>query len=362
MINKVTFFYPYQDEVDRIGALNLREPEFWSQEGVERRRAWVLQTYLWLRHFGYDVQISTTLPPEGIVVVLPEAPSLKAFNQQYGARHRHLMIVTIRADVQGFRSLLGDVDITQNGRFADDRRTYFVPHWPQPGLIPRDPARGTTIEHIVFKGGFGSLSDEFRSPEWKAELDRRNLQFHISSAETEGAVPNWHDYRTADLNLAVRPAFDDGGLRCEKPASKLVNAWHAGVPSLLGREYAFRELREHALDYLEVTTAREALAAIDRLLDSPSLYRRMVRRAQRRARDFTPERIAERWAAVLFEHVPQIAQQSSFRWSRRLPMPVRRTVNFALSPPSLHELRKRSGHTLRRLQARLPGADAHDRM
>lgn len=343
----VTFFYPYEDELRQLGAICLDEPTFWSHEGKSRRRAWILQTYLWLRRFGYDVRISATLPVEGLVVLLPEAPILEAFHAQYATAHRALLIVTIRADILGYRSLVGDVDITQNGRFADETRTFFVPHWLQPGLRPRAADRGTTIENVVFKGGFGSLLEEFRSPEWRAGLDRRGLHFHIASAATEGDIPTWYDYETADLNLAVRPSFGDGGLRCEKPASKLVNAWHAGVPSLLGREYAFRELRESELDYLEVTTVSEALAAIDRLLESPSLYRRMVRRARHRALDFTPRKIAERWAEVLFEKAPRIAHRRSFQWSRSLPLGPRRAVNFAFAPPTPYELRKRVGQALR---------------
>lgn len=349
----VTFFYPYPDEIARLEDLDLHDHAFWSHEGKERRRAWVLQTYLWLRRYGHEVDISDTLPPDGTVVVLPEPYIREALLRQYSAAHRELIIVTIRADVYDFRPLLGDVDVTQNGRFADDRRTFFVPHWPQPGLIPRDPSRGTTIENVVFKGGFGSLDQDFRSAQWYDELAKRNLRFHIATARTEGDVPNWHDYGHADLNLAVRPSFDDGGMRCEKPASKLVNAWHAGVPSLLGREYAFRELRRSELDYIEVTTVDEALSAIDRLIADPELYQRMIQRAHDRAQAFTPARIAERWSEVLFDAIPDLAHRSTFRWSRKLPLRARQLVNLVCVPPTPFELRKQMGHLYRRAKSHL---------
>lgn len=312
----------------------------------------MLQTYLWLSHFGYDVHISANLPSEGIVVVLPEAHILDSFLRRYTSSHRGLMIATIRADVYGFRPALGDVDVTQNGRFADEERTFFIPHWPQPGLVSRNADRGTTIQNVVFKGGFGSLSEEFRTQEWYSGLERRGLQFRISSAQTEGEIPDWHDYSTADLNLAVRPSFADGGRRCEKPASKLINAWHAGVPSLLGREYAYMELRESDLDYIEVTTAKEALTAIDRLLEDRILYQRMIRRGQKRAQSFTPEKIAERWAQVLFRRAPQVAEQRFYQWSRHLPLGMRRVLNLVISRPPLFELRKRGGHLWRLARTR----------
>jgi hypothetical protein len=350
----VTFFYPYPDELESLGEIDLEDPVFWSHEGKGRRRAWILQTYLRLESAGHPVSISATLPEQGIVVLLPESPILEHFQHQFTHRHRNLVIVTVRADTSVYRSYLGDVDIVQNGRFAnEDRGVFFIPHWPQPGLIPRDPDRGTTIENIVFKGGFGSLRSDFRSARWKKFLRRRNLSFHIASAETEGEIPSWHDYRTADLNLAVRPSYGDGGLRCEKPASKLVNAWHAGVPSLLGVEYAYRELRTSSLDYIEVETLDDAMSAIDTLRENPSLYEQMVEHGRSRAREFTPSRITERWARLLFETVPEVARRPTRRGVRMLPKPLRTGANFLLSPPSPYEFRKILGHEMRRARTRL---------
>ena len=343
----VTFFYPYPAELNRLESLDLRTWRFWSHEGKERRRAWILQTYLWLRESGYEVDISATLPEDGLVVLLPERPILDSFMGQYGPQHRSLLIVTVRADIMGFRSPLGDADIVQNGRFADGERTFFVPHWPQPGLIPRDAARGDAIKHIVFKGGFGSLREDFRPSNWKAYLEQRGLTFEVASAHTQDEIPRWHDYSSADLTLAVRPSFNDGGLRYEKPASKLVNAWHAGVPALLGPEYAYRELRESPLDYIEIDSVPEAKEQIDRLRENPALYRRMIEHGRGRAQSFTPERVAERWAEVLFEAVPRLRKRFSVRASRPLPLALRRIVNWVTAPPSRFEARKQAGYLLR---------------
>jgi hypothetical protein len=114
---------------------------------MERRRAWILQTYLHMRAEDYPVKIASALPAEGIVVFIPEAESLQARRRQYTRAHWPLTLVTVRADVTEFRPPWADAEIVQNGRFADDHRSYFVPHWPQPGIIPRDPDRGTRIEH-----------------------------------------------------------------------------------------------------------------------------------------------------------------------------------------------------------------------
>lgn len=346
---KVTFFYPYPDEIQRIGRIKLDEHDFWSHEGKERRRAWILQTYLWLRRADYNVAISDRLPKEGVVVLLVEPDMVASFLNQFKPPHRRLFILTIRADIIGFRSSFGDADIVQNGRFADERRTFFVPHWPQPGLIPRDSSRGAQIQNIVFKGGYGSLHKDFRSERWHTYLHRRNLEFEIASAATEGHVPNWHDYQSADLVLAVRPDFNDGGLRYEKPASKLINSWHAEVPALLGPEYAYREMRATDLDYIEVNGVDEAIEAVEFLIAHPRHYLQMIQRGRERAQEVSPERITERWAEVLFDRIPSIADTTSFALTRKLPLSARRVLNRMAMPPSPFESRKWIGHTLRKM-------------
>ncbi|MFO8099790.1 MAG: hypothetical protein R6T83_09260 [Salinibacter sp.] len=348
---RVTFFYPYPDEIAECPGWSLTDPRPWSVEGQERRRAWIVQTYRQLRAHGHPVEIDAVLPDDGIVVFIPEAESLRALREQYTRAHWPLTFVTVRADVMEYRSPWADAEVVQNGRFADGRRSYFVPHWPQPGLRPRARGRGTRIEHITFKGGFGSLDKAFRSAAWRQYLAARGLTFEIASKHTQGAVPRWHDYEAADLMLAVRPLHGDGGRRCEKPASKLVNAWMAGVPAVVGPEYAFRELREGPLDYVEVASLGEAMAAIDALREDPERYRAMQAHGRRRAEAFAPARIAERWAEVLFEHVPALQRSRARRWAERLPLPLRQGWNVATSPPSAFELRKMVGDLYRSIQS-----------
>jgi hypothetical protein len=302
-----------------------------------------------MRASGYEVEIAPSLPTEGIVVFIPETESLYALQSQYAKRHRSLTFVAVRADVIEYRSPWADAEIVQNGRFADEHRSYFVPHWPQPGIIPRSPDRGTRIENITFKGGFGSLHKAFRSREWYQFLEARGLTFEIASKHTQHAVPRWHDYEHADLMLAVRPLHGDGGGRCEKPASKLVNAWMAGVPALVGPEYPFQELREGPLDYVEVASLHAAMAAIDALREDPDRYHAMREHGLQRAKAFTPARIAARWAEVLFERVPALRRSPARRWAQRLPLTLRHGWNMVTNPPSLFELRKIGGQVYRSL-------------
>ena len=190
----------------------------------------------------------------------------------------------VRAD---FRSCdAADFEVLQNGYYADQRRSFFVPHWPQPGLIPRDKQRGDRVERIAFKGYAGNLLAEFRLGQWQDFLATQGLIFDddaiMDDSSDHPILTRFHDYHDVDVVLAVRP-----GQSTHKPASKLVNAWHAGVPALLSPDYPFEELRQSPDDYLAVSSVTEAIAAVNRLLREPGLYRRMIDKGLN-ARNTTP--------------------------------------------------------------------------
>jgi hypothetical protein len=182
-----------------------------------------------------------------------------------------------------------------------------MPHWPQPGLRPRDPGRGERLERVAFKGFAANLHPELRTPGWRRALAERGLAWEEDSTEftPRGALAplDWEEYTEVDALVALRPPARLRGR--DKPPSKLVNAWLAGVPAILGPEPAFRELRRSPLDYLEVATPREALAALERLRAEPDLYRAMVENGRVRGREYGREALVARWAELLFATMPE---------------------------------------------------------
>jgi hypothetical protein len=90
----------------------------------------------------------------------------------------------------------------------------------------------------------------------------------------------------------------------------LINGWIAGVPSILGREIAFREQRRSAVDYIEVATLAQARDAVDWLAGSPKLRRSMSANGAVRAEEFTTERLVSQWRHLLF----YVAQKAAERW------------------------------------------------
>jgi hypothetical protein len=130
----------------------------------------------------------------------------------------------------------------------------------------------------------------------------------------------WHDYSEVDAVVAVRPrelgilhgrdaeAFS----RNRKPATKLYNAWLAGVPAILSPDVAFQDIRESELDFLEARDVPEILERINRLMKNPALRTSMVENGRRRANEFESAKTVQKWIEI-FEH--QIFPQY-VRWSR----------------------------------------------
>jgi hypothetical protein len=95
---------------------------------------------------------------------------------------------------------------------------------------------------------------------------------------------------------------------------------------VLGPEPAFRELRLHPLDYLEVSSVSEVIGAIARLRDEPGLYRAMIERGRERAAEFSVDAIRDRWVELLWRRVPALA---SARPLRSVPFWLRPAVRKA---------------------------------
>lgn len=134
--------------------------------------------------------------------------------------------------------------IAQNAAHAHRLpRDIFMPHWTQPGLLTRDPVRGNTFERVAFYGTKSNLAPELQTPEWAEHLLHTvGCTFDIRSAE------HWHDCHDVDVVLAVRTFGRQRQLH--KPATKLYNAWRAGIPFIGGRDSAFAADGNPGRDYL----------------------------------------------------------------------------------------------------------------
>lgn len=319
----VTF---YLDEGGDLAALRRLDPDRDLDSFRVGERSWVVQTYLRLRQAGHPVELSAEAPGRGLVVFHAKqkrALARSARTARAGRGGRDLVFVGIRADNSS--PLLADFEVLQNGRFAEPRRRFVVPFWPQPGLLPRDCGRGSRLERVGYVGLLENLHPDFRGEAWPRALAQSGMEWVPRAVRfrqvSDPSLVDWEDYRSLDALLAVRPRERD--LTFSKPASKLINAWRAGVPALMGPEYAFREIRSCPYDYFEVTGAEQAFSALRQLQGDPGLYRRMVCHGRERAQEFSFEAITARWAELLFSTLPARIAEGILPWSHRLPIPVR---------------------------------------
>jgi hypothetical protein len=246
--------------------------------------SWTFQTYLELKRRGYDVHLQSHMEPDAICVAHYDSIPLKEWPV-------NSFIVAIRPDRPAIP--VANMRIVQNRTAIHTRRDHMMYHWPQPGLLPRDPARGDRIENVVYMGVDYNLSPEFRTEDFRRRVSDLGMRFKMCS---EGYC-DYCDYRETDVILAVRP-----GTRYDidlKPATKLYNAWQAGSPVLLGPESAYREIRKNEYDYVEIQTAAEAVEALRRLRDDPQRYRKMIENGLQRGQEFSWDATAQRWHDLL---------------------------------------------------------------
>ncbi len=252
------------------------------------KNSWGIQTYLQLRHRGLDVELVDRYVPGAICVTTYE--HLRIIDRPFNS-----YVVACRHD-RG-RPEICEQRVVQNLDNVVDDTDHYVPHWPQPGLVPRDRQRRSTVANVVYQGRPAHLAPEYRDDGFTAALAGLGLRLRLGEADGAREVASWTDYSTADVVLAVRRV--DPYTLGLKPPSKLLNAWLAGCPALLGPEPAYRQLRRSELDYVEVSSPAEAIEALRRLRDDPGRYAAMVRNGDERAREYTPDRIAEVWRDLL---------------------------------------------------------------
>ena len=304
----VTFFLDGDD--DTIAAWRALQPDQQPQRLVLGEDYWIVLTFARLRDAGIDVRLSNRLPDAGVVVFY--AGDKRAVWAQLRADQR-VLLAAVRSDRHpvGF----ADCEIVQNASSADGSRALHVPHWPQPGLLPRDAGRGEVLRTVLFPGTPQNLDAAFSGDATRRLLRERGIDLRSASG---GVQPVWNDFHDVDALLALRPAAM--GLVRNKPAWKLFNAWLAGVPAVLGPESGYRELRESPLDYLEAATPDEALRALQRLQDEPGLYAAMVANGLRRGSAFTTAATLARWRDLLaaldarLQSRPRAPARAARRW------------------------------------------------
>jgi hypothetical protein len=250
--------------------------------------SWLINTFIELRRRSLDVRLTDSFVKNAIC--LTSYDELRIADIPFNC-----YVVACQHDRA--RPEICEQRIVQNQLNVRIAQDHWMPLWPQPGLEPRNPGRGTMLQNIVFLGRRINLAKPFLDAEFSEGLSKLGVKFVIRGREPEQSYRAWSDYSDVDIVLAVRnnTAYD----LSIKPPSKLVNAWIAGCPAILGPEPAFQQLRQSELDFIEVRSTAEAIAAIEYLKNNPSVFLSMVENGRKRAQAFLPQQLAQRWWDLL---------------------------------------------------------------
>jgi hypothetical protein len=246
--------------------------------------SWVFQTFLYMKQAGLNVALVDQPIPGEICVVHFATTKNKIWAPDS-------FVVGVRADNSPIR--MREIEIVQSPANLGGEDVFLIPHWPQPGLIPRDSARGDRIDRLSYFGGEGGLSRQFREPGLIDALRDLEVELNLCFDTTR-----WHDYRETDLILAVRNDLHPL-LVNTKPASKLVNAWRGGCVALLGNEPAFRAAGQVGKDYFEVSHPQDVLNLVKQLKQNPALYRQVRQSGSERYQKFSHEAVQKQWIELL---------------------------------------------------------------
>lgn len=268
-------------------------------------QCWIYQTWAALQRDGFAVHLTAELPASGIMV------SLAGFFGDAFRPPGDVFFVGIVADSVPHPG--AHLHILQNSLHARRLRpSVFMPLWPQPNILPRDPARGDRLETLGFFGDEPNLAPELRDPAWRAKLEKLGVCLEVFHAD------RWHDYRAVDGVIAIRGFGPSPYLH--KPATKLYNAWLAGVPFIGGRDSAYAGDGMVGENFLQATTPEEVLVQVRRLKENPDLVRGLVESGRVAVREFDEAAILARWKALLSQDLPPMARhwQERSAFSRRM--------------------------------------------
>jgi hypothetical protein len=168
--------------------------------------------------------------------------------------------------------------------------TSFIPFWVQPGLIPRNPSRNS-VKRVAYSGQLWNGNFAGDQNDWAEMFKSVGLEF-VTIAE--GA---WHDLSSVDILIGIR-SFDKRTYS-NKPATKLVNAWHARIPFIGGNDSAFEQLGTPGKDYLMANNLQEVLACVLQLSNNPGFYDQVVANGAKKAQEINDENVAAMWESAL---------------------------------------------------------------
>lgn len=261
--------------------------------------SWIYQTWLLLTEAGIECKLCTEIPQEGILIALN-----LSLDRSFGTHPplpEDVFFVDIVTQLRTHPA--AHFHLVQNKVHAQWLpHSQFVPHWPQPHLLPRDVARENRFENICFFGQLSQCAEELQTAEWAQQV-RHQLGAYVDVRRTD----RWHYYSDADVVVAIRDF--SRSRHFQKPATKLYNAWLAGVPFIGGRDAAYAAEGCPGKNYLVATSPKELLTHLKRLREEESFRQELIHHGFLAAATISQEATFGLWKKLVQETLPSLAAQ-----------------------------------------------------
>ena len=244
---------------------------------------WTLRTYLELKD-RFTCLLSDTIAAKGITIFFRGSVPLAQ------KPNREQFWVCMVAD--GTWHPYSHINIFQNIEgIKKYPQSWFIRHWQQL-LIKKSTSRNTTPKTIYYFGDVANLAPELRSEDWNMFIKENNFEFEIPH------FSQWNDYSKIDVVLGIR-SFKSGETYPNKPSSKLINAWRAGVVFIGGEDSAYAHERETTYDFIVVKSYGELKSELVRLKSSPEEFQKYRTQAVACAGRFPDSFFVDQWVNLV---------------------------------------------------------------
>ena len=266
---------------------------------------WILKTFWKLKEYKSDLNIHLVnyIPDEGIIIfhkgffpkdIMPSNTQLFVCVQADYGRHQY-------AQYHIAQNPLGVSNFNFSKRsFLEEKlfsftKSYFIAHWNQNDIIKRNSSRGESFKNVCFYGIDQNFPQKLLEPSFKEKLKKEGIDLKIITDSDQ-----WNDYSETDCVLAIRD-FENKP-HYNKPFSKIINSYLAGVPVIAGNESSSLYLKNGlGIGISIVTNPDECFNAIKQVKENylSSLKRIIIDKDK--LKEFQDEAIVLSWDKLLRE-------------------------------------------------------------
>ena len=245
--------------------------------------AWIVQTYHRLIKYSIEgLSVSSSAKPvsDSINVIFSD----DYLNLKNKADYYCAVVILDR-----FVFYPGNLSIVQNKEHSLPFRFKYVTHWSQAGLVPKD----NTIKNKVIKiGFFGLPANSIDLLELANDIENKDVELIIAGPKS------WNDYSEIDIAIGIR-CFS-GKRYNQKPPTKLLNAWRAGVPFIGGVDSAYSQVGENKKNYIRVNNRVELVEAIDVIINDSVFSKNLIDNGFDEFKKYSNKNIEKEWLDLLF--------------------------------------------------------------